>query len=1187
MRPHDPPPPKRAARAAARRQLQAGLGWLRGFPVEDAPGPRLAWLTLVDGEAGPGLLACTVDRTRLMRSSHHLTALPRRFPRALPEVVGEVEAWRRNVEAKLALCKAAVHENRPLPPFREMLEHHTALIPGSRLRPRAAAELLTGLRPGTRRLVRALVWLCWEDSAGLLAACRVVRARHAAFAALIERGADNAGLELCLRLCTEAVAAGDRRGEKTGPSAQAASRDGCPPGNRRGEKTGPSAQAASRDGCPPGDVDALLDWFAEPTAWTVPLRSAGGTSQALKQALLRMRNGQPPALRLPTRPGPRYARALGAFCRRLLTWPEADRARGLRALALGLPTAGLRAWAEWWQRLLAVEQEATRLARDARLVPQPERRAAFVAALSELRGTMPPAVRAEDQLRSVERLARNAPPKLTTPLFELLEGLPEIAGRTRVRERCLDHFSWEVDAPERGLAIVTKVIVAVRGLVRAVFPAQPWERATALTCLRLASSLSSLFSDREGPPARQLPAVRRALAALADHKPIADWPVFWTAYAGLRTLHSALHEWEDHGRAVAFFVALRDPEAVSLRPGLQRPLLRLLAHVSPAQAAERFCALAQGLRGRTWTDAEVEALGRMCRSPGLRPLLRAVVEAESLGTLRPALSLYGLLRTVGADPAPPSPETPPTDQAPPAHCPPTLHELWRALAGLDPDAPTRAVRRLLPDPARLEREIAGLRARLPAAEEPRKSAMERRLASLERRLAEPEEVSPRTVGKARRRLRQARRRLGLARWLEAYRSCAAERLREVLGPVLPGEVLEDAELLHLVGCLYELDAGFRKLGLELLRLRTGPRPWDLRDAPANRDFLALCRARGLDLDPWLDGIGGLELLADDGRRLRLALEDDPLAVMRMGAPFETCLSPGDFNFFAAVANAADINKRVLYARDPAGKILGRCLLTLTREGGILTYHPYAHDRRLGFPTLVKRFVRALAEQVGSEPVESGSVDMLVARDWYDDGAVDLVERYAFLREGSRFRAALRSMPDTALLPRLEKELGGPPSSFSLDRLLSLPELLARPALVRALLPCFDSLRLPRFTALKAARLARLAGAGKVSRQLLEEARGGGPLQPEECALVARELVAHGQPHRALHLLRRTRPRGVRTWDDERFPRLEPAARALDALARPSLALRLYKRVLDAGQVGPDLAQRCKRRLHELSVRLVG
>ena len=162
------------------------------------------------------------------------------------------------------------------------------------------------------------------------------------------------------------------------------------------------------------------------------------------------------------------------------------------------------------------------------------------------------------------------------------------------------------------------------------------------------------------------------------------------------------------------------------------------------------------------------------------------------------------------------------------------------------------------------------------------------------------------------------------------------------------------------------------------------------------------RARGVDPGPWLDDAAHV-VTAGDGRPVELALCSDPLEVFAMGAHFDTCLAPDGCNFFSVVTNAADVNKRVLYARRD-GQVVGRCLLALTDASHILTFNAYAHDGRLELERLVRAHAEALAARMGTHLAARGRVSTLLGRDWYDDGAVDLVGRYDALAKEDFARA---------------------------------------------------------------------------------------------------------------------------------------------------------------------------------------
>lgn len=144
-------------------------------------------------------------------------------------------------------------------------------------------------------------------------------------------------------------------------------------------------------------------------------------------------------------------------------------------------------------------------------------------------------------------------------------------------------------------------------------------------------------------------------------------------------------------------------------------------------------------------------------------------------------------------------------------------------------------------------------------------------------------------------------------------------------------------------------------------------------------------ARHMRADAWLaPRRRTLELAA---HRLTIALEDDPLEVLRMGIPFDTCLSLTDgFNAESTVLNAVDPNKRVLYVRDARGAVVARKLLAVSSEFHLLGYRLYMVRGDLpGLGDAVRAFCRELAADCALELADAGAPATIHPGFWYDDG----------------------------------------------------------------------------------------------------------------------------------------------------------------------------------------------------------
>ncbi|MEO8701693.1 MAG: hypothetical protein ABI867_16725 [Kofleriaceae bacterium] len=467
------------------------------------------------------------------------------------------------------------------------------------------------------------------------------------------------------------------------------------------------------------------------------------------------------------------------------------------------------------------------------------------------------------------------------------------------------------------------------------------------------------------------------------------------------------------------------------------------------------------------------------------------------------------------------------------------------LAAVDPEAEATARKRLatdLPDPAELRRELGVLRGKPPAP------ATTKRIANLEARLVAPKLPSPARLARLAGKLEHTATTIGIERFVAAASERAYARVVQTFAlPATPAWPLDRKTQQTLFGLL-TLDARERELAGRLLRARLGPAPWDLRDDPVNRAYLDKLRKRGIDPDPWLDDLPRTVSVGQEV--IELALCGDPLEVFAMGAHFQTCLSPGKSNFFSVIANAADVNKRVLYARRNAS-IIGRCLLAITDSNGLLAFHPYCHAN-LDFATIVRDYMADLATRMGTTVVPRGSVAMLLARDWYDDGPRDLAGRF---RELEQLRDEIETIAPAALVARLRAKLSHDLDEITLPLVLEL--VRDRPALVVELVPQLLASTTPA-TRIAAAELAMAANQPELARRLFGD--HGDAVRLEHHAWPSGEILAQLRPSFALARLRATRV--VRRLADEPGDRLAVAGAALEALHRPRQAAALYRLALE-------------------------
>jgi hypothetical protein len=570
--------------------------------------------------------------------------------------------------------------------------------------------------------------------------------------------------------------------------------------------------------------------------------------------------------------------------------------------------------------------------------------------------------------------------------------------------------------------------------------------------------------------------------------------------------------------------------------------------------------------------------------PGGAPLVRALVGDDETGRLHAAAGWIELAGAIRGCVLPPLEL--PAAGAVPAWAARYPAELGGALALAEAagarEAAERKLDQLFPDRDRLRREIAAIDARI--GDGPPHLA--RRRANLVLRLDKPRPLAAPRLARLAGEIERGARAAVFDRWVAAIEQAALAAFPRAFRLRAAPEWLTSRDHRAALIAAMRLSGESRRLLRKLVAARSGPPPWDLRAEPANRAFLTRLSRRRIKSAPWLDGIGAIRC-DDDSGALDLTVELDPLEVLRMGEHFATCLSPGGENFYSALVNAVDINKRVVYGRDQAGAVVGRCLLALTDAGHILTFHPYCH--RADFDGMMRRFAAELAERMGTRVAAHGKVSPLVASRWYDDGPTDLTGRHLFLADHSSFRDRLDEIAPADLVAALEENLGALDGA-SLSLIVALYEIEERPELVVPLLPLLDRASdVALEIRLRAFQLAEKAGAGdQLGPRAADHLAAGleGRLADGRVELEPIDRLAALAPVRLLEVVRTARRR-LRPGDRDGRPWLSYAAAvAHRALGRARRAADEYQRALDAtsesGTSHHDLREGCQKALLELN-----
>lgn len=214
---------------------------------------------------------------------------------------------------------------------------------------------------------------------------------------------------------------------------------------------------------------------------------------------------------------------------------------------------------------------------------------------------------------------------------------------------------------------------------------------------------------------------------------------------------------------------------------------------------------------------------------------------------------------------------------------------------------------------------------------------------------------------------------------------ALDRLARTVGPVP-----DTAEARHAV-CLQGFIRDNRRALRRFLRAYFGGHHTYLIDHPVNQSWLA--RHKRIDAGTWLRGVQRCITLSDS-LKAYLGMEQDPLEVLRLGTYVGTCLGLGGIMAHSAAAVVLDINKRVVYARNASGTVLGRQLLALSEDERLVCFQVYPLDVPPSIKQAFLDYDRALAEALKVEIHDPKSKEggyeivQLLSSYWWDDDPWD-------------------------------------------------------------------------------------------------------------------------------------------------------------------------------------------------------
>lgn len=360
--------------------------------------------------------------------------------------------------------------------------------------------------------------------------------------------------------------------------------------------------------------------------------------------------------------------------------------------------------------------------------------------------------------------------------------------------------------------------------------------------------------------------------------------------------------------------------------------------------------------------------------------------------------------------------------------------------------PHKLTERLLgfyyPNTSALQSEIQAIETKLVST--PDIHAQQRlstRLIHLKTRLTQPPELTRTRLQQLDKKLHRAALQDLFQRWLQECNQSVKHHLQKkfYLKHPIPTAWLNNPTYFDLLNALGRFSESERQLAGLLLQAELQGN-YCLLDEPANQEWLSTMQRKGLNLTAWLEPLSLTPTIDPKHPPLTFRWAHSLFEVLQMGSYFRTCLSMNHCNFYSTLSNAADINKRVLYACDAKGVIQGRCLLAITDQGYLVSFKPYSHLPAQIFQKALLPVIEYLEQQLNTRYCAGGKISTLVSQRWYDDGLV-LLHNHEGLKRFMTFRKQLKTLaPETIVNAYLHAISPQPLNEMAIENLLLLPEL---------------------------------------------------------------------------------------------------------------------------------------------------
>lgn len=1141
----------------ARMFLRAQLGWLWGYPLAAEPG-RIDWQTLYYPQPWDTPVDL-ITPAQMGQLAYAHVRMVNAFPKALPEVVGDVEAWSAQVSRKLQALRSLL-EGKPVDPWE-------ALYGQGNPRLWRQVQSLQKQQPGLRRLLDTFAWWLALEPKTLEQAVGWIEAEQQPLLTLLSLYTDADALRYCASLFALSQRLGEQRISRLlavwvhlvwQPDGAADCRHWFERCETYFDMTRPIEVRGESVPEPPGAA-CLGEWGQ----WLDDLMQANPKGQRrLVDAVLLLFEGGLPEWGAWGERAYRFIQRYGVCMQEYRVWAERDPAdpEVLQLLRAELDHKSTL-YAEW-QQLGATAPPLFNYYNGSLLWTNLMQAYAHPERLAWL-----------ETLAAVRQRLLGSGVEATQSVLAAADAL------------CLFAVHWAMC--EREYRFQMEDVLSRLNTLLGYWFAYVREAPDTTKLLARVVDWNALYAYRRHGDVYD-PVYALDARLLMDWQPPAWQSLFFSRLAqvcdgseGGADISGAFYQFyryaPAHWDTVAYFRAAR-AAGLGLDWG-ERECQLVGQLLAPDYSAENFIAIVT-----QWNLAEQHSLvaGQWDALPvaawlsvhGYLAILQHVLREQAwsaVATFRPVIEAFSTLRQAVPQPIP---QTAALDMS---AYPDALHPALALLQEYHPkaaEAAGRVLSKQFPDRAALQQQIGVLQQKLqqPLADSLRVT-LQQRLASLQQRLVAPEPVSAERMQRLASKLYQVAIQAFFDQWQQQCFAQMAGHLAEVLF-VPHGEQawLADRQQRRTLIALAGLERPERKLAGVLLQA-AGQGVFPLVDLPANHAWLQRMQVKGIQMQPWLAGTElGVWARQTEAEPVLLTFRfaQTVFEVWQMGDHFETCLSHDGCNFFSVVANAIDLNKRVVYAFDEAGRVQGRCLLAISDEGHLLHFHPYSHLEGKAFRQCVGEFVSHLERLMHISRSTEGKVSVLVARRWYDDGIETLYPAHPVFSRNSVFRRSLAGLAAGEAWDAFQQALQpNPVMEISLQQLLDLPEAKKRPDVLLAMALAAQAAGLLRQTL--AQQFVRQLYASQVPvEQLwplvaawvwdyLDGILGGD--DPWYVPAIEMDLLACMQPERALRLF------WIRQRKIEASTRLQASveyyrAKALHRLNRPHQALRACQTALD-------------------------